>query len=205
MNSCVTIYKSLRVVKRVFEHLYCHVVTTIRLLGNGVIYQDFKTGGVPYIMVARDANVVSIGKSFSMNNGIRHNPIGMPQPCTIFVDRNCSLIIGNNVGISQTALIAHANITIGDNVKIGGGTCIYTSDYHSLNSCIRASDNDLKFRKNAPVTIEDGVFIGARCIVLKGVTIGRNSIIGAGSIVTKDVPANQLWAGNPAKMIRAEL
>lgn len=153
-------------------------------------------------MVARRAKGMTIGENFAMNNGISHNPIGMPQPCTFFVDRGCSITIGNNVGISQTALIAHADITIGDNVKIGGGTCVYTSDFHSLNSELRRTGEDLKHRKTAPVTIEHDVFIGARCIILKGVTIGENSIVGAGSVVTKSIPANEIWAGNPAKFIR---
>lgn len=52
------------------------------------------------------------------------------------------------------------------------------------------------------MVIEDNVFIGARCIILKGVTIGENSIVGAGSVVTKSIPANEIWAGNPAKFIR---
>ncbi len=50
--------------------------------------------------------------------------------------------------------------------------------------------------------IEDNVFIGANCIILKGVKIGDRSIIGAGSVVTKNVPSDQIWAGNPAKFIR---
>lgn len=67
---------------------------------------------------------------------------------------------------------------------------------------IRASKDDLKHRKCAPVVIGDNVFIGAKCIILKGVTIGENSIVGAGSVVTKSIPANEIWAGNPAKFIR---
>lgn len=177
-------------------------VTLVKFAGNGVKYQNFRTGGIPYVMVARGAKGMSIGKNFAMNNGISHNPIEMPQPCTFFVDRGCSLIIGNNVGISQTALIAHADISIGDNVKIGGGTCVYTSDFHSLNKDLRRTGKDLKNRKSAPITIENNAFIGARCIILKGVTIGENSIVGAGSVVTKSIPANEIWAGNPAKFIR---
>jgi acetyltransferase-like isoleucine patch superfamily enzyme len=53
------------------------------------------------------------------------------------------------------------------------------------------------------VIIEDNVFIGAHSTILKGVTIGVNSVIGACSVVTKDIPANQIWAGNPARFIRA--
>lgn len=94
-----------------------------------------------------------------------------------------------------------ANIKILNNVKIGG-TCIYTSDFHSLNAEIRRSKEDLQQRKTAPVTIGNDVFIGAHCIILKGVSIGDNSIIGAGSVVTKSIPSGEIWAGNPAHFIK---
>ena len=67
---------------------------------------------------------------------------------------------------------------------------------------MQASKDDQRLRQCAPVVIGGNVFIGARCIILKGVTIGENSIIGAGSVVTKSIPANEIWAGNPAKFIR---
>ena len=178
-----------------------NIRTRLLLMGNDVHFSTIKSSGVPYIMVARRGRM-SIGKNFRMNNGLRANPIGCPQKCTFFVHTDCDITIGDNVGISQTALISHCSITIGDNVKIGGGTSIYTTDFHSLDPIIRASDEDQKYRRCAPVVIGDNVFIGAKCIILKGVTIGENSIIGAGSVVTKNVPANQIWAGNPAKFIR---
>ena len=137
-----------------------------------------------------------------MNNGVKGNPIGCYERCTFFVDRGATLSIGDNVGISQAALVAIADITIGDNVKIGGGVQVFSSDFHSLDSKVRASDEDMKYRKSAPVKIGNGVFIGARSIILKGVVIGDNSIIGAGSVVTKSVPENEIWAGNPARFIR---
>ena len=171
------------------------------LKGNGVHYSSFLTNGVPYVMVANGGKM-SIGKGFAMNNGIKGNPIGCYDRCTFFVDKGAEIIIGENVGISQSALISHCQITIGNNVKIGGGTCIFTTDFHSLDSQIRSSSEDMHHRKCAPVVIDDNVFIGARCIILKGVTVGKNSIIGAGSVVTKSVPANQIWAGNPAQFIR---
>jgi len=195
------IYKVLRRIYVLLSQQYNRIVCIWKLKGNCVDFSSFRSGGIPYVMVAHGGHM-TIGKNFAMNNGINHNPIGMPQPCTFFVDYGCSLKIGDNVGVSQTAIIAHADITIGDNVKIGGGTCIYTTDFHSLDSKIRASGEDMKCRKCVPVTIEDNVFIGARCIVLKGVTIGINSIVGAGSVVTKSIPANQIWAGNPARFIR---
>lgn len=186
--SCITLY-------------YNKVITIIKLKGNGVIYNNFRCSGTPYIMVARGGRCI-IGSNFAMNNSIKGNPIGSYRKCTIFVDRNAELRIGNNVGISQTALICHKSITIEDNVKIGGGVSIFDTDFHSLDPSIRNSKNDLKYRKEKPVIIKNNAFIGAHSIILKGVTIGENSIIGAGSVVTKSVPDNQIWAGNPAKFIR---
>lgn len=137
-----------------------------------------------------------------MNNGIKGNPIGCCERCTFFVDRDATLTIGDNVGISQAALVAITDITIGNDVKIGGGVQVFTSDFHSLDPKIRASSEDIKHRKNASVRIGNGAFIGARSIILKGVEIGENSIIGAGSVVTKSIPANEIWAGSPARFIR---
>lgn len=201
MNGLKLSYKLVCRVRRSIGKPVHRLLTIIRFLGNGVSFSDFRTGGVPYIMVARGGNM-SIGEHFSMNNGINHSPIGCPQPCTFFVDRGCTLAIGDNVGVSQTALIAMADITIGNNVKIGGGTSVYTSDFHSLDASVRASSDDFAHRMSAPVCIKDNAFVGARCIILKGVTIGENSIVGAGSVVAKSIPDNQIWAGNPAKFIR---
>lgn len=153
MGLNILIYKSTRRLKGLFASFFDKIFTMWRFKGNGVKYSTFRTGGIPYVMVARGGQMI-IGHNFAMNNGINHNPIGMPQPCTFFVDKGCILKIGNNVGISQSALIAHANLTIGDNVKIGGGTCVYTSDFHSLDSQIRASKDDLKHRKCAAVVIK---------------------------------------------------
>lgn len=177
------------------------VRTLIKLRGNGVKYQQFRTNGVPYVMISRGGEM-KLGNNFAMNNGINGNPIGCYEKCTFFVGPNGKLIIGNNVGISQAALIAIDDITIGNDVKIGGGVQVFTTDFHSLDPLIRKTDDDIKHRKTAPVVICDNAFIGARSMILKGVTIGENSIIAAGSVVTKSIPANQIWGGNPAKFIR---
>lgn len=86
--------------------------------------------------------------------------------------------------------------------KIGGGVCIYDTDFHSLDPILRNSAEDIKFRKTKAILIKENAFIGAHSIILKGVTIGKNSIVGAGSVVTKSIPDNQIWAGNPARFIK---
>ena len=203
MKVFVFLHKGVRILSNKITSILDYISTLFVFKGNGVIFESFKTDGVPYVVVARGAKTVKIGKNFTMNNGIHGNPIGSYERCTFFVDRDSELLIGENVGISQTALISYNSIRIGKNVKIGGGTCIYTTDFHSLDPVIRSSCNDLKYRQSAPIIIEDDVFIGAKCIILKGVTIGEQSIIGAGSVVTKSIPPRQIWAGNPARHIRS--
>lgn len=105
------------------------------------------------------------------------------------------------MGISNSCLKASTTIIIKDNVNIGGDCKIYDSDFHSVEYIDRMTYPDVK-RKSAPVTIEEGVWIGAHSIILKGVTIGKRSVIGAGSVVTCDVPDDELWAGNPARFIK---
>ena len=193
-----------RIIRKLFfivsTHL-CHLRTKCIMSWLGVKHSSFKTTGIPHFTICRGGQM-TIGDAFTMHNTIQGNPIGCYERCTFFVGNDAHLCIGCHVGISQTALIAITNITIKDNVKIGGGTCIYTSDFHSLDPIIRRGTDDILNRNNAPVVIEEDVFIGARCIILKGVTIGRNSIIGAGSVVTHSIPPNQIWGGNPAVFIR---
>ena len=88
---------------------------------------------------------------------------------------------------------------LGNQILVGGGTKIYDTDFHWLEFERRMSE--LGGATN-PVVIKDGAFIGAHCIILKGVTIGEKSIVGAGSVVTKSIPDGEIWAGNPAKYIR---
>ena len=182
----------------VIDSFKCRVV----FWGNNVQYSNFKTTGIPFVYVLRGGSF-SIGSNLTMTNGIEGNPIGCYNRCTFFVDKGATLNIGSNLGISQAAIICHLNIIIGNNVKIGGGACIYDTDFHSLVPELRINSKTDIFNKiKIPVVIEDNVFIGAHAIILKGVRIGQNSVIGAGSVVTKNVPANQIWAGNPAKFVK---
>lgn len=196
------IYKGIR---KIFIAAYLFIsklFTWIIFYGNNIKFKDFRTSGIPFVSIALGAEC-EIGKNFRMNNGNIGNPIGRPQRCLFFVDKGASLKIGDNVGISSTAIVVYQNISIGNNVKIGGGVCIYDTDFHSLDPHVRVrQEEDFEQKKKKPVVIGDNVFIGAHTTILKGVTIGNNSVIGASSVVTKSIPANEIWAGNPAKLIK---
>ena len=108
--------------------------------------------------------------------------------------RNAKLTMGNRVFLNQGVRIAcTTEVTIGDNALIADESVILDSDYHGVAGAET---------KSAPVRIERDVWLGTRVIVLRGVTIGEGSVIGAGSVVTKSLPPRVFAAGVPARVIR---
>ena len=126
------------------------------------------------------------------------NTIGVQQSVRLTVSRKGILSIGNGTGISGSSISVARKVQIGDRVRIGSGCLIMDNDAHPLDSELREAGAP---PKSKPVRIEDDVFIGARSIILKGVTIGRSAVVGAGSVVTKDVPPRTIVAGNPARAV----
>lgn len=121
----------------------------------------------------------------------------------IVVLQGAELHVGNNVGMTQVSITCKQKIHIGDEVKIGAGTMIFDTNFHNTDWTIRRNrDIDLKTAQNAPIHIGNDVFVGARCIINKGVSIGDRSIIAAGSVVIKDIPEDCIAGGNPCKVIR---
>ena len=169
---------------------------------NGVEFSTFKTHGVPLVNVGLGGKCC-LGKNFRTNNREASNPIGRFHRCSIVVTEKGQLIIGNHVGLSGAAIVCHNRIEIGDHVQIGGNAVIYDTDFHSLDPKDRMHrPTDVLKMKTRPVKIGNHVFIGSHSTILKGVTIGNNAVIGACSVVTRDIPENEVWAGNPARFIR---
>ena len=124
-------------------------------------------------------------------------------------DYGCNISIGNNVSINTGCTFVDCNkIIIGNNVLIAPNVQIYTATHPvDLNERLTPTETEsgtayIRHTYARPVTIEDGCWIGGGVIILPGVTIGRRSVIGAGSVVTKSIPANSLAVGNPCKVIR---
>jgi acetyltransferase-like isoleucine patch superfamily enzyme len=160
----------------------------------GVKIKDGAFAGFPYINREK-GSVMEIGEKCRFMSKTVGNFIGINHRCMLTTyTPNSQLIIGNNCGFSGTSIWCFDKITIGDNVKVGANVVIMDGDAHQ---------DDPRAGENKPVVIEDNVWIGAGVTVLKGVTIGRNSLIGAGSVVVKDVPANMVAAGNPCKPVKA--
>jgi acetyltransferase-like isoleucine patch superfamily enzyme len=110
--------------------------------------------------------------------------------------------IGNNVCLVGTSIVVRSTaVKIEDNVMIAPNTMIMDTDFHAAYPASTRLINP-GLENDKEVIIGRNVWIGTRCIILKGVNIGDNSIIGAGSVVTNDVPANTIYAGNPARLIK---
>ena len=144
---------------------------------------------------------ICLGKNVQINSNYKANPIGGDGRTILRTNGDGIIVIGENTGISNSTIVAYRSVIIGKNVLIGGSCKIYDTDFHSLKLSDRL-EHPLENICSKEIVIEDGVFLGAYCIVLKGVTIGKNSVIGAGSVVTKTIPGGEIWAGNPAKFIK---
>jgi acetyltransferase-like isoleucine patch superfamily enzyme len=145
--------------------------------------------------------VCKLGSGVRFNSALKSNLVGLYKPCTISVKNNASLTIGDYAGFSGVSIYCANTITIGKYVNCGGNVCIWDTDFHPLDFQDRRLDDPEKV-KTMPIFIGDDAFIGANSIVLKGAHIGNRSIIGAGSVVTKTIPDDEIWAGNPIKFIR---
>jgi len=137
---------------------------------------------------------IEIGSNCTFRSNHTSNLIGINRPCIITVlTPQGVLIIGNNCGFSGTVIGCFLQIILGNNVRCGANTLITDSDWH---------EDDYRAGRAKAIVIKDNVWLGEGVKVLKGVCIGENSVIGAGSVVTKDIPANVVAAGNPCKVIK---
>lgn len=192
------------IIKKIYT-IFINIIDMINKIYNYAIFKLYK--------VDYGENIEIIGKIIIQGKGKRRignnvkiiskeaiNPIGGNRVVLQILDGG-EIIIGNNVGMSHAILCSRKKILIEDDVFIGGGVKCFDNDFHSVNYENRIKSPDLDIKKGT-IIIKKGAFIGAHSIILKNVIIGEYSVIGAGSVVTKDIPPYEVWAGNPARFIK---
>jgi len=143
---------------------------------------------------------ISLGSHVTLDSSVRANPLGGSSPCVLRTMTSAArLTLGDRVGLSSSIIVAGNSVEIGQDTILGAGAMVLDNDFHALGLGFSWLT---EYSKNSkPVKIGRGCFIGARSIILKGVTLGDRVIIGAGSVVTRDVPAFSIAAGNPARIV----
>lgn len=126
---------------------------------------------------------------------LSEDKVRIARDCKVYVAGN--LTIGEGTYINpNTMIVAKNSVSIGKECAISWNCQIIDDDMHSF-----VIDGEI-MRSSRPIVIGDHVWIGSNVTILKGVTVGDNSVIASGSTVTKDVPASSLFAGTPAKLLR---
>jgi acetyltransferase-like isoleucine patch superfamily enzyme len=141
---------------------------------------------LPTLLKVSDNSKISVLGNFKIFTG-----------CKIIIMNGGKLELGSGYINVNSKIICSNLIKIGYNVAISDDVVIRDSDLHTLNY--------EGYQMSKPIIIEDHVWIGERAVILKGVKLGKNSIVAAGSMVTKDVPENTIVAGNPARIIRENI
>lgn len=132
------------------------------------------------------------------------NMLGVSQKCIVVARHGGKIEIGEATAMSGTTVYAMQEIIIGKNVNIGVNCKIIDNDFHPLRAELREPYDPDTIAKKA-VFIDDDCFIGANSIILKGTRLGKNCVVGAGSVVHGSWPDNSIIAGNPAKFIRENI
>ena len=162
--------------------------------------RSWRIFGMPLIQRHR-RSTIHLGDDLELRSWRSSNPLAPYHPVVLATREAGALIkIGNSCGLTGTAVVAVERVEMGDRVLFGANTVVTDTDFHPLNSQERQWD--ILNGQHAPVTIEDDVFVGMNAIILKGVRIGRGSVIGAGSVVVTDILPNVVAAGNPARVLR---
>lgn len=159
--------------------------------------------GKPAIERAQNARII-IGKGVTLISESTANTAGINHPVILSAEGPNSIIrIGDGVGISGASIVTCSEINIGEDTMIGANCNIYGTDFHCTEPEKRLTQENTAAALTAPITIGKRCWLASNVTVLKGVTIGDEAVVGAMSLVTKDVEPRSIVAGVPIKKIRS--
>jgi acetyltransferase-like isoleucine patch superfamily enzyme len=172
------------------------------LLSTGVTLGDgLRCFGVP-IATMTTGSSITMGHRVTLTSWSRYTALGVSQPVILrTLTPIAAIVIGDDVGMSGARICSALSVTIGPRTMLGADVMISDTDFHPIRPEGRRHAGTPEPNEADAVRIGTDVFVGARSIVLKGVTIGDGCVIGAGSVVTRDVPPRSIAAGVPARVI----
>jgi acetyltransferase-like isoleucine patch superfamily enzyme len=163
---------------------------------------DVRVAGRPIVDLAPRSRV-SIGDRVTLTSRPELTALGVSHPVILRTLREgASIAIGDDSGLSGTAICSALRVDIGARVLFGADVIVADTDFHPVDVVPRREEALPEPSPDDAIVIENDAFIGARAIVLRGVRVGAASVIGAGSVVTRDVPPGVVAAGNPCRVIR---
>lgn len=164
-------------------------------------------GRFPYFKLPKNGKV-KFGNKVVINSDFRNSNTALTYKCKFVTGYDGLIEIGDNTMINGACIVSYKNVKIGKNCQVASSVLISDTDFHPIDSKTRESQVEgrhfsFDMVKKEEIKIGDNVWIGWNCTILKGVQIGANSVIGAGSVVLKWIyPNNSLIAGNLAKVVK---
>jgi acetyltransferase-like isoleucine patch superfamily enzyme len=158
--------------------------------------------GMPIVRKYPGSRIV-LGDRIVLCSDSRFTALGVNHPVILGTLRErAEIIIGRDCGISGGSICAAIRVELGDECLLGANVTVVDCDFHALKPEGRRFNGNQDEIATSPVYIESNVFVGTGSLVLKGVRIGKNGVVGAGSVVTKSLPSDVISAGNPSKIIK---
>lgn len=159
--------------------------------------------GRPFVSRFENSEI-SLGREVQMDSSKRANPLGGAKPCILrTMNRQARILLGDRVGLSSTTIVSGSSIQVGSDTLLGAECVIMDNDFHVPSGSLAWKT---EYSSNSrPVFIGRGCFIGARAIILKGVTLGDRVVVGAGAVVTRSFPSGSVIGGNPAGLLQSRV
>lgn len=158
--------------------------------------------GHPIIYVAPNAHI-RMGKGVVIISDSQYNHSGINHPAILSAEvPGAEIILEDGVGLSGSSIVAVQQIHIGANTMLGANTNIYETDFHPSDSTLRKNQKSILEAPHAPIHIGKNCWLASNVTVLKGVTIGDDVVVGAMSLVNKNIPDKCIAAGIPANVIK---